>query len=387
MTVWNDVRYGARMLWKAPGFSLTAIVTLALGIGATTAVYSSADALLWKPVPLPHLETMVMLGQRVDDPNNFDYATPADMDDVRRQSATLESMAAWQDGLANIVTTGGEPERAEQALVNANFFEVMQVQPALGRAFQPGEDQPGREREVIFSDALWRNRFAGDPQILGKTIRLDDQNYTVVGVMPPKFAFPLGKDLWTPMALTPAQRTSRSSQSIATVARLKPGRTLEQAQAELEGIATRLKQAYPDTNKNRHFAVWPAHRFLVDRETNEYLIMMLVSVCFVLLIACVNVANLQFARATGRLREVAVRTALGAGRGRIVTQLVTESVLLALAGAALGLLVANWGIGLIRAGMPPEIERYIVGWKDIRLDGRALAFTLAAALEIGRAHV
>ena len=153
MTLWNDVRYGARMLWKAPGFSLTAIVTLALGIGATTAVYSSADALLWKPIPLPHLETMVMLGQRADDPNEFDSATPADMDDIRRQSATLESLASWEDGLANIVGTGGEPERAEQALVSANFFEVMQVQPALGRAFQPGEDQPGREREVIFSEA------------------------------------------------------------------------------------------------------------------------------------------------------------------------------------------------------------------------------------------
>ncbi|MGA3016565.1 MAG: ABC transporter permease [Bryobacteraceae bacterium] len=383
MTLWNDVRYGARMLWKAPGFSLTAIVTLALGIGATTAVYSSADALLWKPIPLPHLETMVILGQRVDDPNEFDFATPADIEDVRRQSGTLESMASWEYNLANIVSTGGEPERAEQALVNANFFEVMQVQPALGRAFQAGEDQPGREREVIFSDALWRNRFAGDPNLLGKTIRLDDQNYTVVGVMPPKFAFPLGTDLWTPIALTPAQRTSRISQLLVTVARLKPGRTVQQAQAEMEGIAARLNQAYPDTNRNRHFAVWPARRFIVDRETNEYLVMMLVSVCFVLLIACVNVANLQFARATGRLREVAVRTALGAGRGRIVTQLVTESVLLALAGAALGLLVANWGIGLIRAGMPPEIERYIVGWKDIRLDGRALGFTLAAALASG----
>src|ERR1039457_3787077 len=157
------------MLWKAPGFSLTAIVTLALGIGATTAVYSSADALLWKPIPLPHLETMVMLGQRVDDPNDFDFATPADIEDVRRQSATLESMASWEYGLANIVSTGGEPERAEQALVIANFFDVMQVPPALGLAFQPGEDQTGREREVIFSDALWRNRFAGDPQILGKS--------------------------------------------------------------------------------------------------------------------------------------------------------------------------------------------------------------------------
>ena len=180
MTLWNDVRYGARMLWKAPAFALTSIVTLALGIGATTAVYSCADALLWKPIPLPHLETMVMIGQGTDDPNDFDRATPADIDDVHSQSASLQSLATWQIGLANIVSTGGQPERAAQALVSANFFEVIEVQPALGRAFQPGEDQPGREREVIFSDAFWRNRFAGNPNILGKIIRLDDQNYTVI---------------------------------------------------------------------------------------------------------------------------------------------------------------------------------------------------------------
>jgi putative ABC transport system permease protein len=383
MTLWNDVRYGARMLAKSPGFSFTAIITLALGIGATTAVYSCADALLWKPIPLPHLDTMVMIGERADDPNEFDSTTPADTDDLRHQTVTMEGLATWTNGLANIVTTSGEPQRAEQALVTANFFDTMQVAPAIGRGFQPGEDQAGREREVILSDALWRNRFGGDSLILGRTIRLDDQNFTVVGVMPPKFAFPLGADLWTPLVLTPAQRDSRLSHIVTVVARLKAGNTLAQAQTEVEGIAQRLQKAYPETNKNRHFSVWPAHRFIVDRETNNYLIMILASVCFVLLIACVNVANLQFARATGRLREVAVRTALGAGRGRIVTQLVTESVLLAIAGALLGLLIANWGISLIRAGMPPEIARYIVGWKDIQLDGRALGFTLAAAVASG----
>ena len=383
MNPWNDVRYGARMLLKSPGFAAAAILTLALGIGATTATFSCADALLWKPIPLPHLESLVMVGQRADDPDDFNSATPADIDDLRRQSTTLSAVASWQNGLANIVGPGGQPDRVSQALVSANLFDVMGVQPARGRAFQAGEDQPGREREVIFSDGLWRNHFAGDPNIIGQTIRLDDQNYVVIGIMPPKYAFPLGIDLWTPMALSPADRASRRLQLIQTVARLKPGRTPEQAAIEAEGISARLRTAYPDTNKTRHFAVWPAHRYLVDRETNQYLIMILCSVCFVLLIACANVANLQFARATGRLREVAVRTALGAGRSRIISQLVTESVLLAFAGAALGLLVAYWSLNLIRAGMPPEIERYIVGWKDMRLDGRALAFTMFAALASG----
>jgi putative ABC transport system permease protein len=189
--------------------------------------------------------------------------------------------------------------------------------------------------------------------------------------------------VWTPIALTPDQRTSRRSQLIDVVARLKPGATLEQAVSESEGISARLRTAYPDSNRNRHFAIWSAHRFLVDKETNQYLIMLLCSVCFVLLIACGNVANLQFARATGRLREVAVRTALGAGRARIVTQLVTESVLLAVAGGTLGLLVAYWSLNLIRAGMPAEIQRYIVGWSEMQLDGRALAFTMVAALTSG----
>jgi putative ABC transport system permease protein len=383
MNLWKDIRYGARMLLKSPAFSAAAILTLALGIGATTATFSCADALLWKPVPLPGLDSLVMVGQRTTDPGDFESATPADIDDLRRQTTTLASLASWEEGSANIAGGGGQPERVSQALVSANFFDVMGVQPARGRGFQAGEDQPGREREVIFSDALWRNRFAADPNVVGKTIRLDDQDYVAIGVMPPKYAFPLGIDLWTPMALKPADRVSRMSQLIQTVARIKPGLTVEQAVSEGEGISARLRAAYPDTNKNRHFAVWPAHRYLVDRETNQYLIMLLCSVCFVLLIACANVANLQFARATSRLREVAVRTALGAGRARIVTQLVTESVLLALAGGVLGLVVAYWSLGLIRGGMPPEIQRYIVGWSEIRLDGRALAITMAAALASG----
>ena len=383
MNLWKAIRYGARMLLKSPAFSVAAILTLALGIGATTATFSCADALLWKPVPLPGLDSLVMVGQRTTDPGDFESATPADIDDLRRQTTTFASLASWEEGSANIAGGGGQPERVSQALVSANFFDVMGVQPARGRGFQAGEDQPGREREVIFSDALWRNRFAADPNVVGKTIRLDDQDYVAIGVMPPKYAFPLGIDLWTPMALKPADRVSRMSQLIQTVARIKPGLTVEQTVSEGEGISARLRAAYPDTNKNRHFAVWPAHRYLVDRETNQYLIMLLCAVCFVLLIACANVANLQFARATSRLREVAVRTALGAGRARIVTQLVTESVLLALAGGVLGLVVAYWSLGLIRGGMPPEIQRYIVGWSEIRLDGRALAITMAAALASG----
>ena len=384
MNLWQDVRYAERMLRKSPGFAATAVLTLALGIGATTAVFSVVDALLWKPVSLPHLESLAMIVERVPDaPNDRESVTPADLEEIRRQSASLTSLAYWDGGRANIVGAGGEPERVDSNLVSANFFETFEVQPALGRGFQPGEDQPGRDREVVLSDRLWRRSFGADPAILGRDIRLDDQNYRVTGIMPASFDFPMATELWMPLALTPAQRASRRGTRVDAAARLKPGVTAEQASAELAGIGARLEKSYPETNQGRRFAVWSARRYLVEYETAQYSIMLLASVLFVLLIACVNVANLQFARATGRLREVAVRTALGASRWRVVTQLMTESVLLSLAGALLGLLVAVWGIGLMKGGMPPEIQRYILGWKEIHLDARTLLFTLAAAVASG----
>jgi putative ABC transport system permease protein len=384
MSIWQDVRFAARTLRNSPGFAVTAVITLALGIGATTAIFSVCDAMLWKPIALPRMDSLVMVLERDnDDANNWSETTPADTDDIHRGVTALENFASFQFGMANLVGSGGEPERVSQALVNANFFDSIGVQPALGRTFAAGEDQPGREREVILSDRIWKRRFGGDPSIIGQPVRFDDQNFQVVGVMPASYDFPLATDVWTPTALKPADRSSRRGHQLVSVARLKAGRTIGQAGAELDSIGTRLAVSYPDTNRNRRFMLRPAYRFLVDYETNQYLFMLLGSVAFVLLIACVNVANLQFARATGRLREVAVRTALGAGRWRVIAQLVTESVILSLSGAILGLLLANWGVRMIHQGMPPEIERYIVGWNEMGIDSRALIFTLVAAVLAG----
>jgi putative ABC transport system permease protein len=384
MTFVNDVRYGLRTLRKSPGFAITAVITMALGIGATTAIFSVCDAMLWKPVPIPHLDTLAMIMERnPEDPHDFRGVSAADIDDIGRQVASVESIATWDDGLANIAGNGAEPERVFQYLVSANFFDVIGVRPAVGRGFAAGDNEPGRERQVVLGDALWRRRYAADPGIVGKTIRIDDEDYVVTGVAPRKFTFPKAGEIWTPYALSPTQRANRRFSQFQAAARLKPGSTLAQLSAELDVIGPRLAAQYPDTNRLRRFMAWDAHRYMVGEYNRLYVNMLFWSVLFVLLIACVNVANLQFARATGRMREVALRTALGAGRGQIIAQLITESVLLSLAGAALGLLVAAWGVEMIRAGMPPEVERYIVGWGEMSLDARAMLFTFLAALASG----
>jgi putative ABC transport system permease protein len=380
----NDVRFGLRTLRKAPGFALTAIVTMALGIGATTAIFSVCDAMMWKPVPIPHLETLAMVLERhSDDPHEYGGVTAADIADIGRQSNALDNLATWTDGLANVAGPGGEPERVMQYLVSANFFDVIGVPPALGRGFVAGENEAGRDHVVVLGDALWRRRYGADPGIVGKIIRLDDEDYVVAGVAAKKFTFPKAAELWTPSAMTPAQRADRKSRLYSAAGRLKAGITPAQLAAELDVIGSRLAAQHPDTNRLRHFMTWDAHRFLVGEYNRLYLTMLLYAVLFVLLIACVNVANLQFARSTGRMREVALRTALGASRGQIVAQLLTESVMLSLCGAALGLVIAGWGVELIRAGMPPEVEKYIVGWSLIGLDARAMFFTMIAAVASG----
>ena len=384
MNLWNDVRFAVRTLAKAPGFTATAVLTMAFGIGATTAIFSVSDAMLWKPVPLPRLESLTMVLQRVaDDPHDFSSVTTGDLADIRRENTSLEDIAYWGEGLANIVGANGEPERVAQYLVSTNFFDVIGVPPARGRGFLPGDDERGRDRQVVLGDALWRRRFNADPNIVGRKMRLDDEDYVVIGVMPPKFEFPKIAELWTPWAIPPESRNSRRGFSVMAAGHLRPGRTIGQFSAELNAIGGRLATQFPDTNRNRRFMAWDAHRFMVGEFSRQYVLMLLGAVMFVLLIACVNVANLQFARATGRLREVAVRTAMGASRRRIVAQLVTESILVSIGGAALGLAIAYWGIEAIRGGMPADVEKFIVGWKEIRLDLRTLLFAIAAAVASG----
>lgn len=381
-TWWQDLRYGMRQLRRNPGFTTVAAVTLGLGIGATTAIYSMLDTMLWKPMALPDAERLAVVLQAMPgQPHLWSPASLADIDDVRRNSTVLDSLASWQSTMANLVDAGGEALRVESTRVTANFFDVTGVQPELGRTFRAGEDQPGSEREVVLGDSFWRRHFGGDRTLVGRTIRLDDQNYTVIGIMPPKFAFPTPwRELWVPLALTPEARNSRSTLLVDSMGRLKPGRRLAQFAAELAGVASRLEKEHPDTNAQRRFMAWTPQRYTTGGDyARIYSAMLLGSAFFVLLIACANVANLQFARAMGRWREVAVRTALGASRPRLLRQLLTESMVLAAAGAALGLLLAKWGLYFIRAGVPAELEHYMPSLADIGVNRKALEFTLSAA--------
>ena len=381
-TFFHDLRYAARQLRRAPGFTLAAAVTLALGIGATTAVYSLLAAVLWRPVLLPDIPSLVFVyqaapGQAVP----VTFAPAGDIEDIRRESTTIGDIAYWAIGRHSIVDSDGEALITESARVTPNLFDMLHVQPALGRAFLPGEDQPGRERVVILSHDLWSRHFHADRNIAGRTIRIEGANFTVVGVMPAEFRFPRGwRELWVPLVLKPEERASHNSSGVEAAGRLRPGHTLAQASAELGAIAAGLEQRHPDTNRKRRFAALPFHRAWYGDLAPIFAALMLGASLFVLLIACVNVANLQFARATGRFREVALRIALGSGRTRLIRQLLTESLVLAAAGAALGLLVARWTLILFKTGIPAEMRHYIPGWAEIGLSARAFRFTLAAAV-------
>ena len=383
--VWQDTRFATRQLLRNPGFTAIACLTMALGIGATTAIYSMIDSVLWQPVPLPHLDKLAMVVQAVPgQPHLWTPASPADIESIRREDTFLESLASWQVTAVNVVDAGGEGLRLDATRVSPNFLTVAGVQPAIGRTFLTHADEPGRDREVILSDTLWRLHFGADPNLVGKTIRLDGRNFTLVGIMPPGFYFPRPQgQLWIPLALTPEERNSRDLLLVESGGRLAPGHTLAQLDAELKAISARLRRQYPDADSHRLFSAWSARRFFTGDLAAVYAALILGAAFFVLLIACVNVANMQLARAAGRWKEIAMRTALGARRGRLVRQLVTESVALACAGAVLGLLFAKWGLAMLAAHIPAEMVRYRPGLAAIGLHRQALFFTLAAAIGSG----
>jgi putative ABC transport system permease protein len=385
-TFWQDIRYGIRMLLKAPSVSIVATIALALGIGANTAIFSVVNAVLLRPLPFANPEQLMNLWE-TDSTRGYvrGAASYPNFVDWREQNHVFERLASYHDN--DFIMTGrGDSTRLRGAVVNADLFPLLGVAPVIGRGFLPDEDKPGDSgRVVVLSQGLFQKRFNSDPNVVNQSMVLDGKNYTIVGVMPSAFQFPIQNDpveLWTTVALDREGKEpiteERGAHYMNVIARLKPGVSKEQAQAEMTSISARLEQQYPDKNLHKSSGVEPTLEALVS-DIRPALLILLGAVGCVLLIACANVANLLLARAMVRHKEMAIRSALGASRMRVVRQLLTESVLLSLTGGALGLVLAVWWSDLLVALGKENIPRAL----QVGLDWRVLAFTFLVSVLTG----
>jgi putative ABC transport system permease protein len=383
--LFQDLRYAMRQLRKSAGFSLVAVITLALGIGANTAVFSVVDQVLLHPLPYPDSDRIVKVSQTVEGLPSYD-ASPANYLDWVAQNHVFAEMAAshgWQGSLS----VGDRPERVKGTMTTPNFFPLFGVRPILGRGFELSDARPGNDHVVVLGYGLWQRYFAADRAIVGRDIRLNGEQYTVVGVMPPNFSPDDYGELWIPspwgvpihpLAPDKDPRQFRNRNYLDVWARLKPGVTQQQAHAELDTIGRRLEMQYPDSNDKVGVSFLPLHEYIVG-DIRPVLLVLLAAVAIVLLIGCANVANLLLARATARAKEISIRTALGASRGRLLRQMLTESVLLALMGGILGCLLAVLAVPSLLALSPPDIRQFT----QIGINREVLAFNFLASVVCG----
>ncbi|HEV2687461.1 MAG TPA: ABC transporter permease, partial [Bryobacteraceae bacterium] len=383
--LWKDLRYGLRALRKSSAFAIAAVIVLALGIGANTAIFSVVDSVLLRPLPFPGSDrVMSVLHTPPQDtfPGIKTFSvSPANLLDWTKENHVFEGMAAYQV-FALALTGVNRPEVVTTGRVASDFFSLLRSQPAIGRVFLPEEDQPGRGNVVVLSYAFWRDRYGSRPDAIGEKLSLAGQSYTIVGVMPLAFTVPAwnatAAQAWIPLAWSQEERAVRGNHNYSTIARLKPGVSVQQAQAELDTISRRLEQQYPAEDKGWGASVTPLHESLVGK-VRPTLLVLLGAVAFVLLIACANVANLVLARTLGRRKEIAIRAALGASRARVLRQMLAETVLLSMAGGALGLFLAQFGVSFIVAFLAQQLPRST----DVAVDGWVLAFTLGISLATG----
>ncbi|HEU0176543.1 MAG TPA: ABC transporter permease, partial [Blastocatellia bacterium] len=374
-TLWQDLRYGARMLLKKPGFTLIAVITLALGIGANAAIFSVVDAVLLRPLPYPHAERMVyVLEGRLSEPKAEDSYSPQNFTEMRSRNQSFDSYSALS--YVSFTLTGDQqPEALNGLLATADFGRVIGTAPALGRFFTADEDTPGKDHVALIGDGLWKRRFGADPQIVGRSVQLNGEPFTIIGVMPPNFYFPSPSiEVWAPLALD-SEKYDRRHGFLQGVARLKPGVAVEQARADLRNIAEQIKKEIPGSDRDFTMKVDTVRETFFGN-LEPLLMILLGAVALVLMIACVNVANLMLGRATARWKEIALRSALGASRWSLIRLLLVESALLAVIGGGLGLLLASYGLGALRAIIPAAISAR----EKIDIDGYVIAFTFLISL-------
>jgi putative ABC transport system permease protein len=378
-----DLRYGFRSLRKSPGFTIVSVLTLALGIGANTAVFSMVNALLLHPYNFRSLDTLVRVWEDRGIDKSYDarYIAPADAEELRANNTVFESFTIYSFHSFSSGTEG-EVEPILGCKVSTNFFDVLGVGSASGRIFSATEEQPGTDRVAVVSHGLWQRRFGGDPQLLGKTISLNGRVYTIVGIMPKDFDYPVPAELWVPLALTPAERSDRTHLSLSALARLKPGVSVAQAQAAMAGFSHRLERDHPNTNAERFTTLLQLRKELYMFTLPLFLLLQ-AAAGFVLLLACANLANLVFARVHGRQREIALRTVLGAGRVRLGQLFFAETMLFCCAAGLVAIAISFTSVRALRTSIPAGWTKWVPGWDGVQVDGQVLGFAILVAVGVG----
>src|SRR6266478_655764 len=382
-TLLADLRYGFRTLRKSPGFAIVSVLTLALGIGANTAIFSMVNALLLHPYNFRNLYSLVRVWEDrgIDEGYDARYIAPADAEDLRSSNSVFEGLTTYNYQSFGLGVEG-DVQPVLGCRVSANFFDVLAVTPAAGRLFSTAEEQPGANQVVILSYGTWQRRFAGDPQLLGKTISLNSRVYTIVGIMPKDFDYPVPVELWVPLALTQVEMAERAQLSLNALARLKPGVSVTRASAALANFSRRLEQEYPKTNAGRSTTLLQLRKELYTFTLPLFLLLQ-AAAGFVLLLACANLANLVFARMIGRQREIALRAALGAGRGRLGQLFLSETFLFSSAAGAIAVAASFASVRALRTSIPVGWTKWVPGWDGMRVDGNVLAFAVMAAFGVG----